>query len=544
MHKVIPITNFRNEILKQLRLALHLGDDEATVLTQEILGIQVRQLEEEFTRPVDIFKLHALYNVYLQHARENGLARVPKFTSDIMMPHPRGLEYQEFIANHPNYAGLPWKRKGSGLIQWVATAKSDWGRKRLEFWQMKLQEMGKVGVSVSDPGIKKWLAQRIHPTGDHICLFTGRELKIAYVYPAPSKLDKINNLYGFQECYYDRTVYDLAQKCFDIDGCIQFNKIMGLTSSNFNRDHVIEELKRSLVIPEKRGVVSPGVMSNSPDRLDGFHSYNNDVRSIVDTGRSKENLARYAQDRRAYEHWSDGDWKQADRLYSHFRSHGVSPDHIGPISLGFAHRPEFQPMTRAENSAKGNRLSFGDVKKLVRSEESGETVISWHSVYVWDEFKMKVKCDGEAKILSSVLRANMHFVMILLSRLDEAGYSEYLKSLLNLHYSYADYHFFGLNTETGEFKSVVKVERTGKNQSNNAERRERIAFESLRSYRDVKIRNQRSWSNKSADEKLILLTKKGPDRSLDEIHLDVCAILKDLVDDARTLWESQIVITN
>src|SRR5439155_1114271 len=125
-----------------------------------------------------------------------------------------------------------------------------------------------------------------------------------------------------------------------------------------------------------------GVMSNSPDRLDGFHSYNSDVRDVCDTGRRKENLKRYVQDRRVYEKWSDGDWKMADRLYAEFVKHGISPDHIGPMSLGFAHRPKFHPMTSSQNSSKGNRMTLNDVKVLISDEEKGETVVSWHSKFI------------------------------------------------------------------------------------------------------------------------------------------------------------------
>ena len=52
---------------------------------------------------------------------------------------------------------------------------------------------------------------------------------------------------------------------------------------------------------QKLSLLSPGVMSNAPDRLDGFHSYNKCCRAKEDKGRSKENLNKYGEDRRAYE---------------------------------------------------------------------------------------------------------------------------------------------------------------------------------------------------------------------------------------------------
>src|SRR3989344_1701512 len=55
------------------------------------------------------------------------------------------------------------------------------------------------------------------------------------------------------------------------------------------------------ICPNKRNSLSAGAMSNAPDRLDGYHTYNLCCRSKQDTGRHKSNLARYGEDRRAYE---------------------------------------------------------------------------------------------------------------------------------------------------------------------------------------------------------------------------------------------------
>ncbi|MFH1098315.1 MAG: hypothetical protein V1723_00070, partial [Candidatus Uhrbacteria bacterium] len=122
------------------------------------------------------------------------------------------------------------------------------------------------------------------------------------------------------------------------------------------------------IYPNKRNSTSPGAMSNAPDRLDGYHTYNLCCRSKQDTGRHKSNLARYGEDRRAYENWSEGDWKAASWLMKEFQKHGASPDHLGPISLGFNHRPKFRPLTRAANSARNNRMTFEDIKLLLQEE--------------------------------------------------------------------------------------------------------------------------------------------------------------------------------
>ena len=62
-----------------------------------------------------------------------------------------------------------------------------------------------------------------------------------------------------------------------------------------------------------------------------------------------------------------------------FNKHGLSADHVGPISLGFSNRPSFNPMSARDNSAKGNRLTFKDFNQLIKEEKNGEKVVSWHS---------------------------------------------------------------------------------------------------------------------------------------------------------------------
>ena len=122
-------------------------------------------------------------------------------------------------------------------------------------------------------------------------------------------------------------------------------------------------------------------MSNAPDRLDGFHTYNSCCRAVKDKGRHKSNMSSYSRDRRAYEFWSDGDFVLANNMMGQFHSYKKdfkcpepkcknigkpSPDHVGPISLGFIHRPHFRPMCSACNSKKNNRMTLSDIKSLFK----------------------------------------------------------------------------------------------------------------------------------------------------------------------------------
>jgi Alw26I/Eco31I/Esp3I family type II restriction endonuclease len=234
---------------------------------------------------------------------------------------------------------------------------------------------------------------------------------------------------------------------------------------------------------EKNSLLSPGVMSNAPDRLDGFHSYNKCCRSKEDKGRSKENLSKYGEDRRAYENWADGDWKAASWLMKEFAKHNVSADHIGPISLGFCHTPFFFPMTKQENSAKNNRIRFIDVQKLIELESSGNQIISWHTKPIWDKLKVCVASDDDALELSKLLRKHLHRVLLVLNELKERGNDAFLKSLLNPEYAYYSIEVIGFNPLTGGYKSIKKTKGTLTQYSRNAERYIRIAFESLEQYK-------------------------------------------------------------
>ncbi len=248
-------------------------------------------------------------------------------------------------------------------------------------------------------------------------------------------------------------------------------------------------MKLDYVYPNKKGGLSPGAMSNAPDRLDGFHSYNLCCRSKHDKGRHKSNLARYGEDRRAYENWAEGDWKAASWLMKEFQKHGISPDHLGPISLGFKHAPKFRPLSRSANSARNNRMTFNDVKLLIE-EEQAESVISAHSKYVWDLLKRRVKNDEDALKFSKLMRKNMHCIFSIFSYLVGMGYKNFLiKYFLHPEYAYYSIKFEGFDPKTGCYKKMIKTKGAKKQYRNNAKRYIRISFESLKQYTLKKNRN-------------------------------------------------------
>ena len=121
---------------------------------------------------------------------------------------------------------------------------------------------------------------------------------IAGLFPTIS----LSALFGFESIHFDdlfeqdeETAKNVFQKVFKIPSSIGISQYKQYIQVNF-------------VDKCAKGKLSPGVMCNPPDRLDGFHTYNACCRSVEDTGRHKENLARYTQYRRAYENWAEGDY--------------------------------------------------------------------------------------------------------------------------------------------------------------------------------------------------------------------------------------------
>jgi len=411
--------------------------------------------------------------------------------------HPNFIKYMEFIADHPNYKGMPDKLKRDGNIRWVVTKNSLIGKKREEWWKSKAKELG-------IPIKGKWksvTARKNHPKelrGYKPCQICGRELSIFYIYPNYYTLKKLNSIEELSSEFdeFDE-IGDIINTIIDELG----HEGIGIIKKIFDiPDSVVEEDYTKFIIQNRKTQLSPGVMSDSPDRFDGFHTYNKCCRSIQDTGRHKENLARYIEDRRAYETWAEGDWKAASWLMTKgevgecARCHRISTvtaDHIGPISLGFAHIPIFQPLCKSCNSAKNYRMSIEDIKKLVGYEREGIKIISWHSKYIWDLLKNEAKDDEDAKIVSKYMRLNLHHIMEIFYIISANGFKDFLINFLNPQYAYYSIEFKNRDKKRFSYDDIVKKKGNKDQYKNNAARYIRIAFESLEKYHKKTKTNRR-----------------------------------------------------
>ncbi len=442
---------------------------------------------------------------------ENNEKTKPKYSNDEF------LEYSRKIIAHPNYREMPDIFGDRGEIQWEAPSNRQSGKfqdthhKRREWWRQKALSIG-IDPSIGDTWISK-TAKAIHPFGSKPCKKCGKILNIAYAYPNQHLFARIKRLPYIDDTFelsIIEHVCDLLNRLEDKFGPKIYNDLPILFATT---SIIIPPLAKNLntwkkflmdvYIPEEPRMLSPGAMSNPPDRLDGFHSFNRCCRASADTGRTTENLRSYVTDRRVFEYWVDGDWVAADRLMGQVRSNsifeqevcfntkqgGIHPkpcqaDHIGPISLGFTHRPQFQLLCKSCNSGKNNRMYLSDVRLLIAAENAGERIISWFAKEIWDRRKAAVADAETALRLSKLLRDNRHTYMFLLKELLDRGFYTFLASLLHLQEADFNPEFSGLKARNHltYFDSITKRPRTTKYANEQKARRIRIAFTSLADY--------------------------------------------------------------
>jgi Alw26I/Eco31I/Esp3I family type II restriction endonuclease len=407
------------------------------------------------------------------------------------------------IVEHPAYAGMPSTTDPDGKIDWTIPSYRPRGSKnwdgntqRKAWWRQKAEELG-------IPRDGQWIskaAKAIHPFDEKPCQTCGRVMKLAYVYPTARALRRINVFLPEDAQLEVADLFDIYEV---IDHLVEevglpaataalkgvFPAMRGTESSS------VEEIKREVaervVSAEPRGILSPGAMSNAPDRLDGFHTYNLCCRGKQDTGRASENLRTYGVDRRAFEHWCEGDWSAANFLMTQVGEGAcarcgvigqLTADHVGPISLGFAHSPYFDAVCLACNSSKNNRMSLRDVERLSELEQNGEVVVSWQARPLWDRCKQKVKSDEQALLLSKLMRVNQHHCLLLLAQALDHGLPDVLLQLLMPEHSGYRTRFNGLDPSTLRYTGITRRRRQDTYARSQGARMVRIAFGALKEY--------------------------------------------------------------
>lgn len=411
------------------------------------------------------------------------------------------------IVAHKNYLGLPDAIDDQGQIRWNAPSNRPPGKwqdlrdRRLNWWRQKATELK---ISITGEWISK-VAKAIHPFKEKPCQTCGRVMSLDYVYPTKNTLQKFNKaLPADAQLKYEDflTIYEtvpiLTERLGDRGFELLIQIFPSLKDVKRSDDAFIGFLSKEVVPLSPRGKLSPGAMSNAPDRLDGFHTYNLCCRHKQDTGRAAENLRTYTDDRRAFEFWCEGDWAAANLLMTMGwigkcpecgRMDQMSADHVGPISLGFMHMPWFKPLCSSCNSSKGNRLSQSDVIALSEREKSGAAVASFQIRALWNACKQKVNSDADALKLSKLLRINQHYYLLLLKEIYDIGHPEFLLLLLSPELAEEKVEFIGLNSTDFTFKELRRSRRADTYSASKASRMVRIAFDSLDDYAAKEKRN-------------------------------------------------------
>jgi Alw26I/Eco31I/Esp3I family type II restriction endonuclease len=464
------------------------------------------------------------------------------------------LEYAAFIVAHPNYRGMPDVYCDDGTIQWEAPSNrasgkhKDTHQKRRDWWAKKARE---IGVSPTE-NISRTV-KAIHPTMNKPCKSCGRILDLRYSYPSVILQNRIRKL-----PFYDDTfvldplehITDLVVRLAERYGnpavaslpFILKAKGVVIPSLGDDLESWIEWIDKEYVYYEP-SILSPGAMSNAPDRLDGFHSQNLCCRSTDDKGRHKKNLQSYATDRRVFEYWVGGNWIAANDLVGHIRSSlttedclnghdgPCTADHIGPISLGFNHRPEFQLLCTSCNSAKNNRMTLHDVQILRQTEKAGNEIVSWYCAPIWHARNSDV-CDEETALrLSKIMRDNRHTALLVLNSVRVAGYLTFLTSLLGLEYADFDIEFTNLRVENHMTRhdGIELTARTTKYALEQKTRRIRVALSALSEYASKPNRNALFVLPNEADnlvQKALQVLTKTPD-SIKKLDAALSRFLKD-----------------
>lgn len=397
------------------------------------------------------------------------------------------VDYMEMIVNHPNYSGLPIAKNKNGQLKWIAPAKSSIGASRIQWAKKKAIELGLP----IEAGVYAKVMREIHPTKNKVCQICGREMSIYYYYPSANLLKALYKNFNiqFDALTHIYVVWDILCETTNIVAVKNFF----ITLFNLNLDYInkskIEILNQCEYLCREKGrrLLSPGAMSNFPDRYDGFHTYNICCRSSQDKGRSKENLKSYTKDRRAYEYWSDGNIHAANQFMGSSYFDGYSADHIGAISLGFIHDPRYLvKMTTSDNSTKRDRFTLTDIENILTRYNSTHIYpMSWYGKIIWeyilDNYKQNYKLIDT--IYRQMLKQNMYNFMYCLGYIiDKTGNNG--RNFLKTNFIDSKKEYFNKSYTFDNQGNIIfcKDRHFTDRNKDEFERFERIAFQSIKEY--------------------------------------------------------------
>lgn len=310
--------------------------------------------------------------------------------------HENFIEYMDFIVHDPNYDGLTYTINAEGRPSWFSTKKTKRGQQHIQWCLQKADELHLEYSPTDTSGLYARVMRYIHPTKNKVCQICGETMCVEYRYPTKNTLKALSKAFkiDFTQTDHIDEIWDtLISNGHSQEELILFflkrSKALKEYIGKITTKEDLVNLLASQSMSKTSQVLSPGAMSDFPDRYDGFHTYNLCCRAYFDKGRFKENMRSYIQDRRAYEYWSDGNIHAANRFMGSQFFSGTTADHVGPISLGFVHDPRYlQPMEGGDNSSKRNHLRLEDIESIITIyEKTGVYPMSWFSALIWEHIK-------------------------------------------------------------------------------------------------------------------------------------------------------------
>jgi Alw26I/Eco31I/Esp3I family type II restriction endonuclease len=464
--------------------------------------------------------------------------------------HPTFVDYMYSIVAHPNYTEMPCTTDPLGKIDWTIPSNRKRGSKnwdgnarRRAWWKAKADSLG---TPARGPWISR-LARRIHPFGSKPCQTCGRVLQLDYVYPTRVTIQRLNlQLPAGKQLSWESflTVYEIVDHFSTVIGEEGFTDRMASVFHGIEKHVATDSAKNfleSTFVSNRSRLLSPGAMSNAPDRLDGFHTYNLCCRHREDRGRKTENLRTYQDDRRAFEEWCEGDWAAANRLMK-LTAKGacvvgrdclsgngnivrLTADHLGPISLGFKHSPDFRPMCGPCNSARNRRMTYDDVRLLVVKEREIGSVASWQAEFLWNRCKLDVQTNDDAKRLSTLMRTSQHHYLHHLHEALIRGVPDVLLQFLDPSRAGEKVEFVNLDPTTLTYRAIRRTARNRTYARSKGARMVRIAFDALVEYAQRDHRNIQS-----VDQSLVSVASQRYSAALERAHGQPSSWRKDLLE--------------
>ena len=394
--------------------------------------------------------------------------------------HQNFKDYQQNFVTSINEKDYPFELNSEGEINWYAIKTNSYGKKMLTWAEGRIEQLGIENKA----GKYRKLMYEVHPFKEKPCSVCGKFMSINYIYLNKNIVKKINKELDLGVDLLT-SIYELFENNKSIvNELIQIFEFDPKKKIESEIDNLIAECKVG------KKTLGPGAMSNFPDRIDGYHTYNRCCRSKEDKGRHADNLRSYSKDRRAYEFWSDGNLHAANTYMASTRFKNTSADHIGPISLGFKHESIFlQPMESGPNSSKGDKLVKEDIEKLIKIEADNQlSPVSFQAQIIWKELKKSKLTKTNLELFRGYFKKNQIFFYFVLYQILETGQSGFkflVEFFIKPKMAYFNYDY--------EFNNEGKIIKKSPRKLNDANKKEfdRLVKVSINSLNDFSQKSNR-----------------------------------------------------